>query len=488
MKKVSLTFIILAFIALFFADIEVISLDPLNEFLRMGKGILLPELTILGSLKQVIVNTVVFALLGITIAFLVGACLAPFYHIRFVRYIATGLRSIHEIFWAFLFLPLFGLTPLCGVFAIAVPYAGIFAKRFAEIYQEADLRPYKALSTKCNFLSRFFYGLLPLIFDEICHYSRYRFECALRSSAVLGFIGLPTIGFHLESYFSEGMYHHASALLLLFYVLIFSLKYWMKKRLVPLYIIVALITVSKAVHFKMENVIRFITRDIIPWPLRREGVLDGTGELSMNFEGLFKWFSKLFSEEIIPGTVDTVILTQIALVVTGALTLFLLLFCSKHLVPRVVQLITRGILVLLRSTPEYIIAFVAIQIWGPSMLPGIIALVIHNGAVVAFLTIQQVDALELPVDKPRRKIDRYFFTILPRIYGAFLANLFYRWEVMIRESALLGILGIYTLGFYVDSAIADMKMDKALILILSIALLNIVVDSISQSVRRSIRK
>ena len=30
--------------------------------------------------------------------------------------------------------------------------------------------------------------------------------------------------------------------------------------------------------------------------------------------------------------------------------------------------------------------------------------------------------------------------------------LFYRWEIILRESAILGILGVYTLGFYVDSA------------------------------------
>jgi phosphonate transport system permease protein len=38
------------------------------------------------------------------------------------------------------------------------------------------------------------------------------------------------------------------------------------------------------------------------------------------------------------------------------------------------------------------------------------------------------------------------------VYGQFLALLFYRWEVILRETAILGILGIQTLGFYVDSA------------------------------------
>ncbi|MCY3761998.1 MAG: ABC transporter permease, partial [Gemmatimonadetes bacterium] len=65
--------------------------------------------------------------------------------------------------------------------------------------------------------------------------------------------------------------------------------------------------------------------------------------------------------------------------------------------------------------------------------------------------------------------------------------LFYRWEVMMRESAILGILGISTLGFFIDSAIADDKLDKAVFLILVTAALNIGIDTVSQKIRRRLR-
>ncbi len=56
-----------------------------------------------------------------------------------------------------------------------------------------------------------------------------------------------------------------------------------------------------------------------------------------------------------------------------------------------------------------------------------------------------------------------------------------------RETAILGILGITTLGFYVDSGIADDQMDVAFLLILITALLNIGVDSLSQVIRKKLR-
>jgi phosphonate transport system permease protein len=55
---------------------------------------------------------------------------------------------------------------------------------------------------------------------------------------------------------------------------------------------------------------------------------------------------------------------------------------------------------------------------------------------------------------------------------------------MMRESAILGILGIYTLGFFIDSAITEQKMDQVLLLIGVTALLNMGIDTLSQRIRK----
>ena len=121
------------------------------------------------------------------------------------------------------------------------------------------------------------------------------------------------------------------------------------------------------------------------------------------------------------------------------------------------------------------------------MLPAILAILLHNGAILSYLTGQNANLVRLRMDSSRRKMNRYFFEVLPRVYGQFLAFLFYRWEVMMRESAILGILGISTIGFFIDSAIADDKVDKAVFLIFTTALLNMGIDSISQIIRRRLR-
>ena len=245
MLRVSLYFLGLAVVCLGLADIEVTTLDPWQELGRMAAGAVSPDLSSLYLYRDALLNTLTFAFCGIALGVVLGGVLAFFFHFAPVRLFCASVRAIHEIFWAFLFLPIVGLNPICGVLAIAVPYAGVFAKVYAEILQEADQRPQRGLPPRAGVLVRFFYGVLPVIYADVKNYTSYRFECALRSSAILGFIGLPTLGFYLETAFREGLYGEAAALLYAFYLLIASLRYWLKAKLVWLYVSVSAVLISK---------------------------------------------------------------------------------------------------------------------------------------------------------------------------------------------------------------------------------------------------
>ena len=79
------------------------------------------------------------------------------------------------------------------------------------------------------------------------------------------------------------------------------------------------------------------------------------------------------------------------------------------------------------------------------------------------------------------------YETVPRLYGQFLAYMLYRWEIILRESAIFGILGIKTLGYYVDAAISEIRLDVALVLIIATALLSMAVDALSRGLRRRLR-
>jgi phosphonate transport system permease protein len=478
LARTTAVFVGIAIVCLVFADIAITTVDPWREFGRLLEGLITPDFYSTESLGLAIAYTLAFALLGVGVANVAGFGLALLFFLRGVRVGCAFVRAIHELFWALIFLQLFGLSPLTGVLAIAVPYAGIIAKVYAEILEEADPAPMRALPAGVGRVSAFLYARLPVAWAHFRTYSLYRLECGIRSSAVLGFIGLPTLGFHLETAFKEGHYSEVSALLILFYIIIATMRIWMRRQLLPVYLIAAAAILPWGVQFSMSNIARFLTRDIVPYPLRAGGpdMLSAMGD----------WLSLLVVDQALPGIVATVQLTMIALVATGFLTLLFFPLISPLLLGKGGRTAGHVLLVVVRSTPEYILAFILLQLWGPSMLPAIVALSLHNGAIIGHLIGRYTETITLRPDAAGG-INRYAYEVVPRVYRPLLALLFYRWEVIMRETAILGMLGIATLGFYVDSGFADLRFDRALFLILITALLNIGVDVISRALRSRLR-
>jgi phosphonate transport system permease protein len=86
------------------------------------------------------------------------------------------------------------------VLAIALTYAGMLGKVYAEILESGDTSNARALMRNgAGRLQTLFYALLPQNADELTSYTIYRWECAIRSSAVLGFVGAGGLGQMMDS-------------------------------------------------------------------------------------------------------------------------------------------------------------------------------------------------------------------------------------------------------------------------------------------------
>jgi phosphonate transport system permease protein len=475
-------FLLAAIFALPFADLSISAVHPGAEFRRLLAGILSPSFSAIELWS--VVWTVAFAVLGVVAGGTAGLVLALFFdRSRLVRLAAAFLRSVHELFWALFLMQITGLSPATGILAIALPYAGIFAKVFAEIFEEADRSAEHVLPHHTSVVSRFAFARFPVVAQQLKTYTLYRLECAMRSTLVLGFVGLPTIGFHLESYFKEAHYAEATALLLCFYVLIGTRRLWARPWTVPLLAIASLFVLPQATGngSTWSNIERFFGHDIIPVPLRSSNLWHGD-----TWAAFGSWAWRIAVQQIGPGTIETLILAQIALIAAGALALLLYPIVSRRFLGEVGHYLGRAMLVVVRSTPEYMLAYLLLQLMGPSMLPAIIALSLHNGAIVGYLLGRQADQLALRVDAPKGA-NLYFYQTTPTLYGQFLAYMLYRWELILRESAIFGILGIKTLGYYVDAAVSELRIDTAALLLVSVAVLSMSVDAFSRNLRRRLR-
>ena len=155
----------------------------------------------------------------------------PFVLRQAVRWLLIVLRSVPELVWALVFVRVVGLGPTAGVLAIALTYSGMLGKVYAEILESGETHATTALLRNgAGRLQAFFYGVLPTNSAELTSYTVYRWECAIRSSAVLGFVGAGGLGQQLIT--SLKMFNGAevSTILLVFVVLV-GVADWISAKL-----------------------------------------------------------------------------------------------------------------------------------------------------------------------------------------------------------------------------------------------------------------
>ena len=138
-----------------------------------------------------------------------------------VRWLLTVLRSIPELVWALVFVRVVGLGPTAGVLAIALTYGGMLGKVYGEILESGEAHPTQALLRNgSGRLQAFFYGLLPTSAAELTSYTVYRWECAVRSSVVLGFVGAGGLGQQLDNSMKMFNGGEVASMLLVFMALV----------------------------------------------------------------------------------------------------------------------------------------------------------------------------------------------------------------------------------------------------------------------------
>ena len=138
-----------------------------------------------------------------------------------VRWLMIGLRSVPELVWALLFVRIVGLGPTAGVLAIALTYCGMLGKVYAEILESSDPHAVEALlRSGAGRLQALFYGALPESASELVSYTIYRWECAIRGSVVMGFVGAGGLGQRMDESMKMLAGGEVSTMLIIFVLLV----------------------------------------------------------------------------------------------------------------------------------------------------------------------------------------------------------------------------------------------------------------------------
>lgn len=447
-----------------------------------------------------------------------------------VRGLLAVPRAIHEIIWGLLLLQVLGLDPLVGVLAIAIPFGAIVAKVFSEILDETPTEPMHALlQAGTPPLVALVYGLLPQALPNLLSYTFYRFECSLRASTVLGIIGAGGLGYEI-------------------FLSLQSLRY--EQLWTGFYVLIGLNGIVDAWSALVRRRMGFTSRlDINCKPGQSRSVQPAPnqdGLLRLSWVGavlavpLSWWFLQLDTSVLwaprtrelwgdlvatgwpsLPSWAElanlaqlawlTMAMSMVAIALAGLGGILISLpaaqnFClpggllhpvgasdKRAWLAYALLGLSRLVLLISRAIPAPIWALVLLYVLFPGVLPGALALALHNFGILGRLMAEVNENLD---DRPVRALNALgaspgavvAYGILPQNLGRFLAYILYRWEVCLRETVIVGLVGAGGLGRLLTEQISSFDYRGVMVTLAVFVVLTIGVDGVSQRLRGVLRE
>jgi phosphonate transport system permease protein len=216
-------------------------------------------------------------------------------------------------------------------------------------------------------------------------------------------------------------------------------------------------------------------------------------DLSNMVTFLKEWFPPDWS--VLPYAIsETLITLEIAFlgtIIAIFIALPLSFLAAKNTSHPVVYNFMRSFLSFLRAIPEIVFGLIFVTVVGLGPFPAVLAIILHNIGVLGKLLSELVEAAEKgpqealhSAGSPHSMVSLY--GILPQIVPNILSNYFYRLEVAVRTSLILGFIGAGGIGQQLFIHFKLFQYDKVAVDVFMIMILVVMIDYLSAFVRSKI--
>lgn len=444
-----------------------------------------------------------------------------------VRGVFAVPRAVHEVIWGLFFVNILGLTPLTAILAIAIPFGAITAKVFSEVLDETPQRPMEALlHSGASPAKAMLYGLFPLAFPNLLSYTFYRLECSIRSSTILGLIGAGGLGYELLLSLQSLRYEQMWTLLYALFALNGAMDYWsglLRRRLGSVGRIELHMThaAQQPQHSQRQDTVVQISLLLVIALLILSlwYVQPNLGQLlaSQTIERLAVVAANSFppdfadqGSDLLRFSLQTLAMSILAMTFAGVTGILLSFPAARNFLapggillptdaPWVWRLLgggtlilTRALLLIARSIPPPIWALVFLFVLFPGLLPGALALGVYTMGILGRLMAEAAENLD---ERPLRALKAqgapgphvFLYAALPSTLPDYIAYILYRWEVTIRETVVVGLVGAGGLGRLLTEQLSNFDYRSVTATLICYLALTVLVDLLSAAARRSLR-
>ncbi len=389
-----------------------------------------------------------------------------------LRIILNIIRSFHELIWCLILMQIFGISKSIGVLSICIPFTAINAK---VIREQLELISSKTIVAITQIKGNNFASLITLIWSPIYktlkNFGIYRFECSIRSIALLGLFGIGGIGTSIflsfQAFNFREMWTYIFSLAILIKISSTLLKRFRinEKFLLffftfSIFVILFLVSINLNLFFsdfilklKISNLSLFLNSIYVP---------------NNYFQAIY----------------ETITLSIFSTAIAISLPPLLLLISQNKYFIFTLKIIAFW----LRVIPPPILILILLMFNNPSISLGAFTLGLHNAAITFKLLIHNLgdadnsnyDAMKSLGCSNRVSWLCGLFSEQSKSYLSYCA---YRSDILIRETAIVGVIGSIGLGWKLNEAITSFAWSEVFIILFAYSVIAILGELINGKIK-----
>ncbi len=425
----------------------------------------------LETLLMAVLGTVLAATASIPLAFLAARNTTPHPVVHAVaRGFITFCRAMPDLLFAVLFVRALGIGVLPGILALALHSIGMLGKLFADAIEQTDAGPREAVrATGAGYLREMVNAVVPQVVPSWIGTFVYRIDINLRMSVVLGFVGAGGIGFALQDALRGLIYPRALGIVCIILVMIAAME------------VVAIVIRRMLLAPAQSNPRRDRLGRIAFSALIASGTVAALWVLEINPWSLFTWvgpsleiFGRMFppdfdalGSDLFTAAWQTVAIGVVSTAIGAVLSIPVAILAARNVTPHpVLYWLARGWILLVRAVPELILAVVFVAALGLGPVAGTCALAIGSVGFLAKLVADAIEEIDPgPIEAVRAVGGGWwktlFAAVLPQAMPSIVGSTLYLFDVNVRTSTVLGIVGAGGVGFLLFESIRTLNFDVA---------------------------
>ncbi|WP_049985251.1 phosphonate ABC transporter, permease protein PhnE [Halobellus rufus] len=203
-------------------------------------------------------------------------------------------------------------------------------------------------------------------------------------------------------------------------------------------------------------------------------------------------FTPFKTDLLIEGLTESIAMSIIATIVGVIISIPVAFMAAENIAPRPVYVLGRGIITVSRAFHELIIAIIAVKAVGIGALAGVIALSYKTIGFFAKLLAEEIEDIDAGQKEAveatgANQTETMLFGVVPQVMPRVVGLTIYRWDINIRHSTIVGIVGAGGIGSTLLSSFDQYDYDFFLTIILAIIAIVMIGEFISTYVRGRIQ-